>query len=138
MKLIGATLGVMVVCSLGLGAQSSKTKEETKIKVEGGKEVTVSGCLERNDASGGGYLLSTATGGVIYQLVTDDDLSKHVGHRIQVKGKASDRDGKVKIDTKVGTSGGEKSESKTEIKGNAPGWRYLGVKSVKMVSSSCM
>ena len=54
-----------------------------------------------------------------YALVTDDDLSKHVGHRIEVKGKAADRgDGKVKIESTVGTSGGDKTKVKTELKGD--------------------
>lgn len=71
--------------------------------------------------------------------VTDDDLSKHIGHRIEVKGKAADRgDGKVKIESTIGTSGGDKAKAKTEIKGDMAGMHHLGVKSFKMLSSSCM
>ena len=51
-------------------------------------------------------LTSSESGRMKYALVTDDDLSKHVGHRIEVRGKATDKgDAKVTIETKVGTSG---------------------------------
>lgn len=137
MKLIGAAFCVAAVCAVSVGAQTQTTSSKSKIQVKDGKEITVGGCLERNP--GGGYLLTDSTGGLKYVLVTDDDLAKHVGHRIEVKGKAADRgDGKVKIESKVGTTGGDKSESKTEIKGdNMAGMRYLGLKSLKMISKTC-
>ena len=137
MKLICAAFGVAAMCAVGLGAQSGTTETKTKIDVKDGKEVKVSGCLEHNP--GGSYILTNSRGGLRYTLVTDDDLSKHVGHRIEVKGKAADQgDGKVKIESTVGTSGSDKTESKTEIKGaDMAGMRYLGVKSVKMISASC-
>ena len=54
------------------------------------------------------------------------------------KGKAADRgDGKVKIETTTGTSGGEKTKVKTELKGDTAAMNYLGVKSVKMISGDC-
>jgi hypothetical protein len=137
MKLISAAFCMAAVCAVGLGAQSGTTETKTKIEVKEGKNVTVSGCLERNP--GGGYMITTTRGAMKYALVTDDDLSKHIGHRIEVKGKAADRgDGKVKIESTVGTSGGDKTEAKTELKGDMAGMHYLGVKSVKMLSSSCM
>jgi|SRR5471032_1845560 len=136
MKLISAALCMAAMCAAGLGAQSSTTETKTKIEVKDGKEISVSGCLERNP--GGGYMLTTTQGALKYSLVTDDDLSKHVGHRMEVKGKAADRgDGKVKIESTVG-KGDEKATSKTEVKGDMAGMRYLGVKSVKMLSASCI
>lgn len=143
MKLIGAAFCVAAICAVGLSAQTSttETKSKTKIEVKDGKNVTVNGCLERNAT--GGYIITTSRGDMKYALVTDDDLSKHIGHLIEVKGKAADRgDGKVKIESTVGTSGAGKTEAKTEstteLKGDAADMRYLGVKSVKMLSSSCM
>jgi hypothetical protein len=138
MKLICATFGVAAMCAIGLSAQSGTTQTKTKVEVKDGKSVKVSGCLERNP--GGGYMLTNSEGNMKYALVTDDDLSKHLGHRIEVSGKAADKgDGKVKIDSKVGTSGSDKTETKTEVKGeDMAGLRYLGVKSVKMISASCM
>ena len=124
------------VCGRAGCAERTTTKTKTKIEVKDGKDITVSGCLERNP--GGGYMLTTTQGAMKYALVTDDDLSKHVGHRVEVKGKAADRgDGKVKIESTVG-SGDDKAKAKTEIKGDMSGMHYLGVKSLKMISTSCM
>lgn len=136
MKLISAVFGLAVICSVGLGAQSATTKTKTKMEVKDGKSVTVSGCLASNP--GGGYMLTTTTGDMKYALVTNDDLSKHVGHRMEIKGTATDRgDGKVKMESTVG-SGDAKTKAKTEVKGDMAGMHYLGVKSVKMISASCL
>ena len=139
MKIISTAFCLAAICAVGLGAQSgtTETKTKTKIDVKDGKDVTISGCLAANP--GGGYMLTTTTGAMKYALVTDDDLSKHVGHRMEIKGKAADRgDGKVKVESTTGTSGGEKEKSTAEMKGDMPGMHYLGVKSVKMLSTSCM
>ena len=138
MKLICATLGVAAMCAVALGAQTGTTETKTKIDVKDGKEVKITGCLERNPGSG--YMLTDRAGGLKYVLVTNDDLSKHLGHRIEVKGKAADKgDAKVKIESTVGTSGNDKKETTSEVKGtDMAGMRYLGVKSVKMISANCM
>lgn len=133
MKLIGATIAIAVVCAAGLVAQSSKTKETTKVKVKDGKEVTVVGCVAANP--GGGYMITDSAGDMRYALVGDDDVAKHVGHRIEVRGTATDRgDGKVKVESKVKTDG-HTSEAKTTAKGD--GMHFLGVKSIKMIAASC-
>ena len=137
MKFISA-FGLAAMFAVGLGAQSgtTETKTKTKIDVKDGKDITVSGCLASNP--GGGYMLTTTKGEQKYALVTDDDLSKHIGHRMEIKGKAADRgDGKVTIES-TGTSGSDKTKVKTELKGDSPDMNYLGVKSVKMISKSCM
>jgi hypothetical protein len=139
MKIISTAFCLAAICAVGLGAQSgtTETKTKTKIDVKDGKNVTVSGCLAANPT--GGYLLTTTTGNLKYALVTDDDLSKHVGHRMEIKGKAADRgDGKVKIESTVGTTGADEAKTKVEMKGDMAGMHYLGVKSVKMLSPSCM
>jgi hypothetical protein len=138
MKLVCRALGLAAMCAVGLGAQSgtTETKTKTKIDVKDGKSITISGCLAANP--GGGYMLTTVRGEQKYALVTDDDLSKHIGHRMEIKGKAADRgDGKVTIES-TGTSGSDKTKVKTELKGDGPDMNYLGVKSVKMLSKSCM
>jgi hypothetical protein len=143
MKLIGAAVGIAFICAAGAAAQSQTTGIEGKKKVEvkDGKDITVAGCLERE--TGGGYILTSgASGPVKYELVTDDDLSKHVGHRVEVKGKATDKgDAKVKVESKVGTSGSGdeakgKAKSTTTMEGDL-NLHYLGVHSVKKLSSSC-
>ena len=137
MKAICAAFGLAAMCAVGLGAQSATTKTKTTVDVKDGKEITVSGCLERNP--GGGYMLTTTSGAMKYAVITDDDLAKHVGHRVELKGKAANRgDGKVKIESTTG-KGDDKQTTKTEIKGDdMSGMRYLGMKSLKMISTSCM
>ena len=106
MKLIGMASCLAFVCSVGLGAQTAQTDTKSKVTVKDGKEVTVTGCVEPT-ASGTGFMLTHVAdkGGAMhnYMLVTDDsDLAKHVGHRMQIEGKITDRgDGKVKIETKT-------------------------------------
>ena len=144
MKLIGAALGLMAICAVGLGAQTQTTNTDIKKKIEikDGKEIKASGCLERNP--GGGYLLTSRdSDGMRYMLITEDDLSKHLGHRVEVRGKATDKgDAKVKIESKVGTTGYGHDDTKermktTTLEGDL-GLHYLGVKAMKMISTSCM
>src|SRR3954466_16342407 len=116
MKIISSAFCVAALCVVGLGAQSgtTETKTKTKVEVKDGKDVTVRGCLAANPA--GGYLLTTTNGDMKYALVTNDDLSKDIGHRMEIKGKAADRgDGKVKIESKVGTTGSETAKTTTEM-----------------------
>lgn len=137
MKLISTTFCLAALFAVGLGAQSGTTKSKSKMEVKDGKEMTVGGCLEKNP--GGGYMLTTTNGSMKYVVVTDDDLSKHVGHRVELKGKAADHgDGKVKFESTVG-KGDDKTKAKSEIKGeNMAGMKYFGLKSLKMISASCM
>jgi hypothetical protein len=138
MKTIGSALCLAAICAVGLGAQSGtvETKTKTKTEVKDGKDITITGCLAANPS--GGYMLTNARGDQKYALVTNDDLSKHIGHRMEIKGKAADRgDGKVKVES-TGTSGSDKTKVTTEMKGDSPDMNYLGVKSVKMISKSCM
>jgi len=104
MKLIGAAFGIALMCSIGAGAQTATTKVDgkSKVTVKDGKEITISGCVERNPS--GGYMLTdSGTGGMKYALVTDDDLSKHVGHKVEVKGNATDL-GNAKVKTESNSS----------------------------------
>ena len=137
MKLLSTAVCFAALCTVGLAAQSSTTKTKTKVEVKDGKDVTVTGCVDRNPD--GGYMLTSTGGSMKYALVTDDDLSKHVGHRVEVKGKAADHgDGKVKVESTV-DNGDDKTKTKAEVKGNdMAGMRYLGLKSLKMISASCM
>ena len=107
---MGAVFCMAAIGAVGLGAQSSTTdtKMKTTIEVKDGKNITVDGCLATNP--GGGYMLTTTKGEMKYALVTNDDLAKHVGHRMEAKGKAADR----------------------------ADMNYLGLKSIKMLSAHCM
>jgi hypothetical protein len=126
-------------------AQDQDAKSKMKVKVDEGKTLTVTGCVERGDE--GSLLLTNVAGkeGSLGSYVLAkgdddhafDDLHKHVGHRVEIEGKAADKGkGKISVEAKTeGTSG--KTESKSEVKGDLKGLPYLGVKSVKMLASVC-
>jgi len=140
-----AACGLAAFCAAGLAAQEIKTttKEKTKFEVKDGKDVTVTGCVDRFvDA---GYMLTDDVGDLKYVLVTKDNLSKYVGRRVEVKGLSTDgHDAKLKIEKEVGTSGtigdekldDHKTKRTTEVTGDV-GFPYLGVRSIKRISSSC-
>lgn len=147
MKLMGAAFGFAAMCAVGLGAQTARPTDkavdiEKKIVIKDGKDITVEGCLKRNP--GGGFMITDKAGAMMYALVTDDDLSAHIGHRVEVQGTATDRgSAKMKIESSVGTSGvlGQERISSTnkatrETKGDL-GLHYLGLKSLKMIADSC-
>jgi hypothetical protein len=136
MKLISASFAIAAMCAAAAAAQTQTVKQEDtqKVEIKDGKKVTVTGCLEANPA--GGYMLVDEVGDFKYALVTDKDLEKRVGERVEVRGKATDRgNAKVKIESKVGTTG-TTSEARTELKGDLA-LRFLGVDSIKRVSKSC-
>src|SRR5262245_25313430 len=143
MKLGYTALAVILAC--GLAAAQEKDKSKTKVTVADGKTMTVTGCVERG--AGGEFLLTNVAGkdGALgtYVLAKDDDgndvddLKDHIGHRVEISGKAADKGkGKIKVETKTeGTSG--KTESNSEVKGDLKGLPFLGVKSLRMIASVC-
>jgi hypothetical protein len=135
-----SAVGLVLAGGLALSAQDAP---KTKVIVEDGKEMTVTGCVAR-DAEGG-YTLTHAAGkdGVVGSYILarlengeDDQLDKlkdHLGHRVEVKGKAADRgDGKLRIETE-----NKRTESRSEVKGDLQGLPFLGVKSSRMLASVC-
>lgn len=139
-------VGIVALSVAGLTAQSQETKTTTttKVEIKAGRTVTVRGCLARR--GNGDYMLSNAreTGkrAMEYSLVTDDDLSKHVGQRVEIKGKTvTNHDGKVKIETKTKTEVEDdkdlETKNKTEGTTGLFDTAYLGVSSLKQLSSSC-
>jgi hypothetical protein len=145
-----AIIGAAAV-PLGAAGQSEKVKTETKLEVKDGKDVTLTGCLERSSESAGGttqYRLTKVADKKnelhSYLLVggDDGDLEKHVGHMVEVKGKAADReDGKLKVTTKTKVDRDDaddvNTESKSELKGDLIGLPLLGVDDVKMIRPTC-
>ena len=146
MKLIASAFVLAAAFSAGLVAQTMEQTAKSKISIKDGKDVTVTGCVEPM-ASGTGYMLTDAadkSGRVhSYMLVSDDvDLAKHVGHRVEIKGKAADRgDAKIETETETKTKvehGDDKeTHGKTELKGDLSGLPFLGVKEVKMIAAAC-
>jgi hypothetical protein len=141
-----------LVAVVGIGApalaQDAVKKSKTRISVDDGKEMTVTGCVARS--MDGEFSLTNAAGkdGALgsYVLVARGDareeLGKQVGHRVEIKGKAADKgDGKmtIKTESEVRTSEGEnkKRDSTTTVEGDLNGLPFLGVKSVRMLASIC-
>jgi hypothetical protein len=142
---IGAAMAL--ACTVGLGAQTAKVKSETEIDVKNGKDVTVTGCVERTN-HGTGLVLARTEGRDVessrYMLVGKDDaLERRVGQLVEIKGKATDvgDDGKVEIKSKTKVeredADDRTTKSKTELSGDLDGLPYLGVKSVKVLRDSC-
>jgi hypothetical protein len=147
-NLLCAALVSLVGAGATALAQDVVKKEKTTVAVESGKDITVTGCVARSDNEQ--FSLTNAAGkeGALgsYLLVAEgndrEDLAKHVGHRVEIKGKAVDKgDGKltVKTEREVKTSDGDKkkTESTTKVKGDLDGLPFLGVKSVRMLASVC-
>jgi hypothetical protein len=146
MKRLILGTALVLAASAGLAAQQSTTKTQTKVDVKDGKNGTVTGCVDRA-ASGPGFVLTRVESGgtpsPFYTLVGEDAaLSHHVGHLVEIRGKATDvgDDGKVDVTTKtkVEREHGDDthSKTKTQIEG-ATDVPFLGVKSVKMLRDSC-
>jgi hypothetical protein len=142
----------VLVSLMGAGAtalaQDVVKKSKTTVSVKSGKDITVTGCVARSGDEQ--FTLTNAAGknGALgpYVLVADgserEDLAKHVGHRVEIKGKAVDKgDGKLtmKTEREVKTSDGDKkkTESTTQVKGDLDGLPFLGVKSVRMLATVC-
>ena len=142
-RTIQTLCAVVAVSAIGAAAQTSQTETKTTVEVKNGESVTVTGCVEPV-IGGHGFMLTHVADkkGAMhnYILVSDDgDLAKHIGHRVQIEGKATDRkDGKVKIETETKTKveGGDDRETrrKSEVEGASP---YLGVRSIKMIAAAC-
>jgi hypothetical protein len=142
--IVGTTFAL--AASVGLAAQSSTVKSKTKVDVKDGKDVVVTGCVKPS-TSRPGYILtdveSRQPATSVYLLVGEEDaLSKHVGHLVEIKGKATNigDDAKVEVttETKVDREHADDSttKSKTQIEGQTA-MPYLGVKSVKMLRETC-
>jgi len=149
------TTAMVALCLAAAVTLAAQTDVKSKITVKDGKDVDVTGCVaSAPSGAGDGYVLTNVADKKgtrpDYRLVADDDdsakgltkdLAKHVGHRMQISGKATDRDGKVEIETKTTTKieHGDDQETRTKStqKGDIPGTDYLSVKSMKMIASTC-
>ena len=141
-----ATALALTLAAGTAAAQSTKVKSETEIEVKNGKEVKLTGCVARS-ASGTAFLLNNVEGtgaaSRSYILVGDTDFDSHIGHLVEVKGRASNVGDDAKIEMKTKTkverddADDKETETKTTLEGDLAGVPYLGVKSVKMVRSSC-
>ena len=140
-------IGLAAMCAAALTAQTQETKTttNTNIEIKDGKDVTVIGCLERRN--NGDFILTDARENrrqesSRYALVSSEDLSKHVGERVEIHGKAvASGKGKISVESKTKTEveNGKDRETKTKTEGTvgALDIPFLGVTSMKTLSSSC-
>jgi len=138
-RLISAVTLSVLGCAVAVTAQTgtSERKEKTKIEIKDGRDVALTGCLERSSGVTN-YVLTDEVGDLKYAVVTDDDLGRYVNRRVEIKGRAADRgDGKVKIERKTEGTSGRETESKVEAKGDTTVLPFLGLKSIKSVGPSC-
>ena len=150
---VGGWLALLVVVLLGAtcmaAAQESggTTSTKTKITIKDGKDVKATGCVTRAET---GALMLTGVAdkkGPLpdYLLVLDDDkerdIEQHVGHEVQVEGKAANQgDGKVKFEVEEKTKGTSGDEHQTNRSSEMSGdlkLPLLGVKSFKMLAAAC-
>ena len=138
MKLIVSAFCAAALAGATVAAQRSEVHSKQKVEVKDGRKVTVTGCVEQGPD---GLVLTDVEGaGVTHSYILvgkGDDIAKHVGHRVEITGRAADSDnGKVQVETTMKVDGGkeQKNESKVEGDLSAP---FLGVDKVRMVSSTC-
>lgn len=138
-----SSITVVLLCSAGLSAQT-EVKSKTKVDVKGGKTITTTGCIDR--LPDGQYELTGVGGESQYVLIGKDDLADRVGHRVEIRGRASDLgDAKVKTETETTTKTNVKDDddkevtrkTTTERKGDLSGARMLRIDSVKTLAKSC-
>lgn len=135
--------------SAAVWAQESgtKTTTKTKITIKDGKDIKAVGCVTRAETGALTLTRVADKDGALndYLLVLDEDkekdLEQHIGHEVQVSGKAADQgDGKVKfeVEEKRDPKGGDerKTEHSAEMAGNLK-LPLLGVKSFKMLAATC-
>ena len=143
MRLIGAGLAVLA-CATGLAAQEIKTTvtQTMKFEVVDGHDLTVTGCVKPFEDAG--YMLTDDAGQLKFVLITNDNLSRYVGHRVEIKGLGTNSDdGTIQIERAVGTSGtigGEKIDGpsvKQTREVTDVGFPYVSVKSVRKIGNSC-
>jgi len=137
-----ATIGTAAVTAQ---SQGTKTTTTTKTEIKNGKDLTVTGCLEKG--TGTDYVLNvTRQNGnkepSRYSLITKEDLSAHVGHRVEVHGKAvTDGHGTVsvesKVKTEVGNTAAQETKTKTEGTSGVLETAFLSVTTIEPRSSSC-
>jgi hypothetical protein len=153
MKLSSIALAVVLAGTAAAAAaqhQHPHGKSSTLIVVEDGNEMTLTGCVRRTPE--GNYSLTNAAGskgavGTYLLAVTDDEedldeLEEHLGHRVEVKGKAADKGkGRIKVHTKSESKkpegGKARTETTSEVKGDLEGLPFLGIKSFRMLASVC-
>jgi len=144
MKLFSLAFVMSLAAAAGLAAaQEHQTETKQKVTIEDGKDVTVTGCVERATNTRGGYMLTHVADKKNeyhdYAIVTDkDDIGKYLGQRVEVDGRVTDQgDGKVKIERETKSENPDRNvKSKSEVEGDLA-TPFLGVRSIKTIAAVC-
>ena len=145
-RIVALTIGLVAMGTLASAqSQGTKTTTVTKTEIKGGQDLTVTGCLERGP--GTDFLLTVVRqtgerGPTRYSLVTKNDMSKYVGHRVEIHGKAvTDGQGTVttstKTKTEVGNNPEQETKTRTEGTSGVLATSFLSVGTIETRSSSC-
>jgi hypothetical protein len=145
-RIVVLTIGLVALGSLASAqSQGTKTTTVTKTEIKGGQDLTVTGCLERGP--GTDFFLTVVRqtgerGPTRYSLVTRNDMSKYVGHRVEIRGKAvTDGQGTVttqtKTKTEVGNNPDQETKTTTEGTSGVLATAFLSVGTIETRSSSC-
>jgi len=149
MRTLWSGLMVGLLAAAGLGAQTT-VERKTEIEVKDGEEVKLTGCLERHpDATGGARFQLTNVadedGRVSSYLLVDeeDELEEHVGHLVEIKGEAADRDdeGRIRVETRTRVKRDDAPDTTTktteETSGDLTGIPILEVDDVRSIRPTC-
>ena len=145
-KIVALTIGLVAMGTLASAqSQGTKTTTVTKTEIKGGQDLTVTGCLERGP--GTDFVLSVVRqtgerGPTRYSLVTKNDMSKYVGHRVEIHGKAvTDGQGTVttqtRTKTEVGNNPDQETKTRTEGTSGVLATAFLSVGTIETRASNC-
>lgn len=149
MKQLLSGLALALAAVVTATAQSPDVKREVEIDVKDGKNVTLTGCVERYPDSTGATKfqltkVADKEGRTHSYLLVDeeDDVEDHVGHLVEIKGKAADQeDGRIEVKTKTRVerddAGDTRAETTQDVKGDLRGLPILDVDDVKMIRPTC-
>lgn len=170
----GFCVATACALAVSVGAQTYQTeKQERKTTTEKGKTVTLTGCLSKGTGTAD-YVLTNVTAGTIKPEATgptgttgtmtkgtelksdelkgswkiestaDVDLSKHVGHKVEVTGVTADlikTTTEKTVETERPPGSEQKTETKTKTESKASltmgGEKKLKVRSINHIAETC-
>ena len=128
MRKLAAMTTVVACAVIFLATASMSQAAKQKSRKGGGAATTVTGCLQKGNEANT-YMLTNVAGGGSYEVIgapANVNLAPHVGHKIDVTGRAVAANKAAKAE---GVKGAAKKAERGE--------RHLQVQSFKMVAPSC-
>jgi hypothetical protein len=131
---IVAALGLAAALAVGAGAAETKAAAHKT----GGAMKSLTGCLEKGDETNT-FKLTHASGEGDWELVGAPaalKMSDHVGHKVEVSGRALSAAAAENAEHKAGEKKESKAEEKKEMK-DEKGEHHLKMASLKHVAPTC-